>query len=192
MNYLAHLFLAEDNPESIIGNFLGDFVKGRLEGYKNIYNLEIIAGIKNHRLIDTFTDNHYIYRQSKRRISKDNSRYSGIIIDICYDHFLATKWSNFSEINLEKFTEEIYKVLKTNYEILPTRLKNILPIIIRENWLLSYKTIDGINITFKRLSRRLKRENQMERATEELIRNYEELEADFLLFFPEVIQEFVV
>ena len=60
MNYLAHLFLAEDNPQSIIGNLLGDFVKGRLEQYKNIYNPEIIAGINisnTFKLLKTITNN---------------------------------------------------------------------------------------------------------------------------------------
>jgi acyl carrier protein phosphodiesterase len=37
MNYLAHLKLAEDIPESIGENFLGNFVKGSLENYPHIY-----------------------------------------------------------------------------------------------------------------------------------------------------------
>ena len=31
MNYLAHLYLAEQSREGLLGSLLGDFVKGRLD-----------------------------------------------------------------------------------------------------------------------------------------------------------------
>ena len=86
MNYLAHLFLSDGTPESLIGNLLGDFVKGSIE---NIYSLKIIEGIYLHRKIDSFTDSHPIFRSSKRLIGVDRRRFSGIMIDVFYDHFLA-------------------------------------------------------------------------------------------------------
>ncbi|NEQ38198.1 MAG: DUF479 domain-containing protein [Okeania sp. SIO3I5] len=187
MNYLAHLFLAKNTAESQIGNLLGDFVKGHLEQYETIYSNEIITGIKTHRQVDFFTDTHPIYLRSKNRISKSHRRLAGIIIDICYDHFLANHWNLFSDENLDVFVQKIYVLLKKNQEILPERLKKILPKIISENWLSSYKKISGINLTFVRLSRRLNRENNLASATNELLKNYAEIKSDFLIFFPEVI-----
>jgi len=187
MNYLAHLFLAKNTAESQIGNLLGDFVKGHLEQYETIYSNEIITGIKTHRQVDFFTDTHPIYLRSKNRISNSYRRLAGIIIDICYDHFLANHWNLFSHENLDIFVQKIYVILKNNQEILPERLKKILPRIISENWLSSYKNISGINLTFVRLSKRLKRENNLATATNELLKNYPEIESDFLIFFPEVI-----
>ncbi|MDJ0554694.1 MAG: ACP phosphodiesterase [Microcoleaceae cyanobacterium MO_207.B10] len=187
MNYLAHLYLANNTPESQIGNLLGDFVKGILAEYEVIYSPEIIQGIKTHRQVDCFTDRHPIYMISKNRISNNYSRLAGIIIDIFYDHFLANHWHLFSPVSLDEFVKNVYLVLSKNQTILPDRLNRILPKIISENWLCSYKTISGINLTFARLSKRLKWKNNLATASNELIKNYTELESDFLSFFPELI-----
>lgn len=187
MNYLAHLLLAENNPDSQIGNFLGDFVKGYLKSYQDVYSQKILEGIRNHREIDTFTDKHPIYIQSKRRITNSRSRFAGIIIDIVYDHFLARNWHDFYEDSLENFINKIYITLQTNQDKLPPKLQKILPIMIEENWLLSYREIDGIALTFNRLSKRFKKENTLMNSEEELLNNYQELEEDFRKFFPHVL-----
>lgn len=188
MNYLAHLFLAEKTAESRLGNLLGDFVKGNLESWQLHYSPEIIKGIKIHRQVDQFTDEHRIYIRSKRRISPINKVYSGIIIDIFYDHFLAKNWSFFSEENLQDFIKNIYGILKDNQPLLPVKLQQVLPRLMTEDWLNSYQTIEGIYLTLIRLSRRLKRENNLALALHDLVNHYQELEADFLTFFPEAIE----
>jgi acyl carrier protein phosphodiesterase len=188
MNYLAHLFLAEDTPESKIGNLLGDFVKGSLENYTNIYSSEIIRGILQHRKIDAFTDTHEIYCRSKKRISHNQKHYSGIAIDIYYDHFLSLHWSQFSSENREEFIQNIYKILQVNSEILPENLKSILPRIQTENWLNAYRTLAGTELTLTRISRRFKRINPLDRAGLDLQEHYQDLERDFLDFFPELIE----
>ena len=187
MNYLAHLFLSEASAESRLGNLLGDFVKGNLEPYKNCYDRQIIQGIKTHRKIDCFTDNHAIYIQSKRRISASNRRLAGIIIDICYDHFLAKHWDVFSQEKLEIFVRSIYIILQENQSILPPKLQQALPRMIREDWLGCYQTLTGVDLTFSRIARRLKRDNNLANAVNELVDNYTEIESDFLIFFPEII-----
>lgn len=186
MNYLAHLLLAENHPESRIGNLLGDFVKGKLEQYETCYSEEIINGIKLHRKVDEFTDKHPIFISSKRRIV-NNKRLAGIIIDICYDHFLAKNWDIFYDEKLDKFVDNIYIELEENRNILPANLQQALPRMIAEDWLGSYKTPEGVGLTFARIARRLKRENNLATALDELMENYAEIEADFLSFFPEVI-----
>jgi acyl carrier protein phosphodiesterase len=70
MNYLAHLFLAEDTAESLIGNLLGNFVKRSLESHKERYSEDILKRIETHRKADSFTDTHCIFRRSKQRLSK--------------------------------------------------------------------------------------------------------------------------
>ena len=187
MNYLAHLFLAENTPESRIGNLLGDFVKGSIDSYENIYSPSILQGIINHRKIDFFTDHHPIFLQSKRRISKEKGRFSGIRIDIFYDHFLANNWNLFAEEDLEIFVQKMYNILNDNINILPRRLQQMLPFMIKENWLYSYKDLEGITLTCQRLSRRFKRVNPLAKASEELILNYNELQQDFLVFLPELL-----
>jgi acyl carrier protein phosphodiesterase len=187
MNYLAHLYLAEDTPESLIGNLLGDFVKGSLETNQTRYCREILKGIKTHRQVDFFTDTHLIYRKSKQRLNKIHRHFSGVIIDIFYDHFLAKNWSLFSFESLEEFSQKIYRVLENNRLILPEKMQRLLPVMKAENWLVLYRDIRGIELTFNRLSRRVKRENNLLLAREDLEQNYQEIESDFLAFFPQTI-----
>ncbi|MGD1909527.1 MAG: ACP phosphodiesterase [Rivularia sp. (in: cyanobacteria)] len=184
MNYLAHLFLSEGTPESLIGNLLGDFVKGSI---KNIYSKEIIKGINLHRKIDIYTDSHPIFRSSKRLISLKRRRFSGIMIDVFYDHFLAKNWSDYSSIALGDFAHHVYQVLQENKSILPLRLQNILPDMITNDWLKSYQDSNVIDRAINGISRRIKRKNNLCGGVEELLLNYQQLQADFSLFFPELI-----
>lgn len=184
MNYLAHLYLAEDIPESILGNLLGDFVKG--QGAK-AYCDEIKRGIQLHQKVDIYTDSHPVVRRSKKLISSVNRRYAGIIVDVFYDHFLAKNWLDYSSIALQDFTLKVYKILQDNEAILPESLKKNLENIIRRNLLMSYAEIKGINFALQRISLRLKRENSLGSASEELTEKYEQFEADFQRFFPDLI-----
>ncbi|AFY55210.1 hypothetical protein Riv7116_2705 [Rivularia sp. PCC 7116] len=184
MNYLAHLFLSNGTPNSLIGNLLGDFVKGSIE---NVYSPGIIKGIYLHRKIDIFTDSHPIFRSSKRLIGLNRRRFSGIMIDVFYDHFLAKHWSNYSSISLGNFTNRVYQVLQDNKNILPERLKSILPDMIAHDWLASYKDTSAINRAINGLSYRIKRKNNLFGGVEELFLNYQQLQADFSMFFPELI-----
>ncbi|ACK70352.1 protein of unknown function DUF479 [Gloeothece citriformis PCC 7424] len=187
MNYLAHLFLAENTPESRLGNLLGDFVKGNLDNFKTVYSPQIIQGIKIHQKIDYFTDRHPIFKQSKQRISEKNRRYAGVIIDIYYDHFLSKNWLTYSNQDLEIFVTQIYQMLETYKSLLPDKLKNALPRMIQEDWLGSYRYLTGIDQTFSRLSRRIKRHNNIAFALEDLITHYSLLEEDFVNFFPQLV-----
>ncbi len=184
MNYLAHLFLSDGTPESLIGNLLGDFVKGSIE---NIYSTQIIKGIYLHRKIDCFTDSHPIFRSSKRLISLNRRKFSGMMIDVFYDHFLAKNWSEYSNIGLNDFTNSVYQVLQENKNLLPERLKSILPDMIANDWLASYRETSTINRAINGLSRRIKRENNLLGGVEELFLNYQQLQVDFSKFFPELI-----
>lgn len=185
MNYLAHAFLSEkNNDESVIGNLLGDFVKGNPDHH---YSGDILKWIKIHRKIDYFTDAHSMFRSSKRLISHNRRRFSGIIIDICFDHFLAKNWRQFSDEELPVFVQRVYAILESNKLMLPERLKTILPRLISEDWFTSYKSLDGVGSVLNRMSKRLKRENTLAGSVDEIIYNYEQLESNFFSFFPELI-----
>jgi acyl carrier protein phosphodiesterase len=91
MNFLAHLHLSGNNPNIMLGNFMGDFVKGK--SYRQQYEPEIIKGIELHRSIDEFTDSHPVVTESKNRLRPTYRHYSGVIVDVFYDHFLAANWN---------------------------------------------------------------------------------------------------
>lgn len=186
MNYLGHLYLADDTAESLIGNLLGDFVKGSLN--KDTYPLAIAQGIKLHRKVDVFTDSHQVFRASVNRITAARRRFAGIMVDIFYDHFLAKNWSRYSAIPLPNFSQNVYTVLTHHHWILPERLQRMLPYIVGEDWLTSYANISAIHRTLNRLSKRFKRDNRLMNSSEELVANYELLETDFHEFFPDLIR----
>ncbi|NIP39778.1 MAG: DUF479 domain-containing protein [Candidatus Dadabacteria bacterium] len=184
MNYLAHAYLSDKSEESIIGNLLGDFVKGNPDQH---YDGEILKWIKIHRKIDSFTDSHTVFRSSKRLISHERRRFSGIIIDICFDHFLAKNWHEFSNEEFSVYVKKVYSILERNKGILPQRLISILPRLVSEDWFTSYKSLEGIGSTLNRMSKRLRRDNSLAGSVDEIAGNYSELEANFFRFFPEAI-----
>lgn len=184
MNFLAHIFLSGDNKELMIGNFIADYVKGQR---KNDYSPLVKKGIELHRGIDDFTDHHEITSMSKRRLYKNHHKYSGVVVDLFYDHFLAKKFSEYSSIPLTDFASATYKTLQTYEHLLPIPVKGFLPFMIERNWLFNYSTIEGIGRTLAGLGKRVSFENKMEEATEDLIMNYSEFEKEFSLFFPQLI-----
>ncbi|MCT4630100.1 acyl carrier protein phosphodiesterase [Winogradskyella sp.] len=184
MNFLAHIYLSGDNELITIGNFVADGIRGNK--YKN-YPEDIQIGIQLHRAIDTFTDAHPIFRKCTKRLHKNYGHYSGVIIDIFYDHFLAKNWKDYSEIPLADYINDFYKSLNKNFDILPEKFQRLTPIIIEGNWLLSYATIEGIQLVLNGMNRRTKGRSKMNEATNELKIHYEAFEQDFKAFFKELI-----
>ena len=184
MNYLAHLYFADNTQLSLLGNLMGDFVKGK--SY-NSFHPEIVKGIKLHRLIDKYTDSHLIVRQSKNRISNERRRFSGVLIDIFYDHFLAKNWTKFSDTDFFNHVHDWYKKLNSDIDCeIPENMKRITKIMHEEDWLSSYKTVGGIGSVLNRISLRVRFQNNLTGGEEELLANYQYLEDDFYEFFPQL------
>ena len=183
MNFLAHLYLAKTDEEIIIGNFIADTIKGNQFQH---YSEKIQFGIRMHRAIDVFTDEHPIFRQSKRRLDEKYRLYKGVIIDIIYDHFLAKNWQQYSTTPLDTFSQEIYALLFKNFEILPDRAKHLLPYMSNQNWLYSYRTIPGITSILHDMNVRTKGLSKMNEAVVDLQENYAIFEKDFTAFFKEL------
>lgn len=184
MNYLAHIYLSGDNELVTIGNFMADGIKGK--NYKK-YNIDIQKGILLHREIDTFTDANPIVRKSTKRLHKRYGHYSGVIVDILYDHYLAKNWHGYSNIPLDKYIQGFYSSLDRHINVLPPRILKMMPHLIADNWLKSYATIEGIQRVFNGMNKRLKNIDNMNEATNELEAFYEEFESEFTAFFAELI-----
>lgn len=187
MNYLAHLYLAEDDDAALVGNLLGDFIKGRIH---TRLDSPIYRGVRLHRAVDRFTDAHPIHRRSRRRISTMRRRYAGIIVDMAYDHFLARHWSQLRERSLEQFAQRVYEALYRYYAELPPRLRQILPHMVREDWLTGYRDVDNIALALDRLSQRLSRPTALLGAIDEILSVYQQLESDFMRLLP-ALERFV-
>jgi acyl carrier protein phosphodiesterase len=184
MNFLAHIYLSFGDKEITLGNFFADHIRGNK--YKH-FPERIQKGILLHREIDTFTDAHPIAKQSSKRLHKNYSHYSRVIVDIFYDHFLAKNWKKYSEVPLEEFVENFYDLLEDNYGVLPLATQRMMPYMITDNWLLSYANLDGISKVLAGMNRRTKNKSKMNFAILDLEEHYSAFENEFTLFFEELI-----
>jgi len=184
MNFLAHIYLSGEDEGVTIGNFIADGIKGKR--YQK-YPQTIQKGILLHRAIDSYTDSHLTVRKSTKRLHENYGHYSGVIVDILYDHFLAKNWKDYSDVSLDVYVANFYETLRNSYEILPTRIQRMMPYMISDNWLLSYATVQGISKILDQMNVRTKGVSKMNFAVMELEEFYAEFEEEFTSFFAELI-----
>jgi acyl carrier protein phosphodiesterase len=185
MNFLAHAYLSGNEEDILIGNFIADAVKGN-----SISRLSegIQKGVRLHREIDSFTDQHPVFIRSKKRIQDSYGKFSGVVIDIYYDHFLASSWSSYSDNELSEFALYVYNLIFENYSVLPSKSRRILPYMAIHNWLVGYSSFRDLQWVFDGMSRRSRQYNsRMESAVESLKEDYGSFEKDFIEFFPDMI-----
>ncbi len=162
---------------------MADGIRGK---HFETYAVDIQKGIILHRAIDTFTDAHPVFRMSTKKLHERYHHYSGVIVDVFYDHFLAKNWKKYSDENLAEFIDHFYTSLEQNKEILTERTVALMPYMIKQNWLLSYQTVEGIREILTQMDSRTKNKSQMRFATEELVLFYDEFEQEFSTFFEDL------
>lgn len=151
MNYLGHLLLSGDDPLVITGNFMADAVKGRdLSAYPEA----VQRGIRLHRRIDVFTDSHELTRIGRERLHEHCGKYAGVALDLFYDHCIAADWNAQEEGPLKNFATRMYGVLQHHAHLMPDRTRDMLPYMVRGDWLTNYARIEGIAWALEGLSRR--------------------------------------
>lgn len=179
MNYLAHLFLAANTAESMIGNLAGDFVKGPVHGTD-----AVSEGIRHHRRVDAFTDTHPSVAAFRRVLLPDHGHYARIISDVFFDHFLAADFSRYSSESLEEFVTRAFAMMD-GHPLPSGRMAAVYPHM--KGWMLSYREVESVHIALANLSKRLSRKPHLETATHHLIDSRAELERRFHDFFPDVV-----
>lgn len=184
MNFLAHTYLSGCNDEIIVGNFMGDYVKGK--NYTHLPEL-VRKGVLIHRDIDTYTDTHEISRRMRGRLVEAYHKYAGVIVDIFYDHFLAVSWKDYCGIPLKEYVDRTYDVLKRNYKSLPQGIKVWFPTFLENNWMLAYQTVEGIELVLDRMSANTSLPDHTDFAIKRLRDQYQEFSADFHEFFPQIV-----
>lgn len=186
MNLVAHQLLSFNNPEWQAGNHLGEVVKGK--NYKK-YEASIQKGILLHRFIDSYTDSHDIVKLSTKNLHGNHGKYSSVIVDIFYDYLLIKNWDKFSKVNFYEFKDNCYRVLENFMDLYPAELRFYTKKLIEKDWFTAYETIEGVEITLKKLSVRTKFENTMHKAVKDLYLKESLFEEHFLTFFPEILKE---
>ncbi len=183
MNYLAHLYLSSHSDAALVGALLGDFVK--VDHYRR-YPAPVARAIILHRSIDSFTDAHPLHRASRRRLDARFRHTRSLLVDLFYDHFLARDWDRWANQPLALFTKRVYAAMQAVDHPLPPRLERMLPYMVADDWLASYRELENVGRALAGLSRRLQVPNHLNQGLAELTANYDELESDFLAFWPEL------
>ena len=180
MNFLAHAWLAGPEEAYRVGGLLGDFIKGPVP---DTLPPGVGEGVRLHRAIDSYADNHPAFRASRSRVSPARRRVAGVMVDMFYDHFLARHWAEYQPgEDLEDFTARQYALLAGLGTDLPARLARILPAMRADDWLASYREVDTIAQALDRMANRLTRANSLPGSGAELVEHYAGFEADFRVF----------
>ena len=185
MNTLAHLYLSGNDPDLILGNFIGDSVRGR-----EFFQLDerVQEGVRLHRKIDRFTDQHPIFRQISSLMRGDFGRYCTVVADVFLDHFLARDWERFDARSLEDYTRWIHQILAERIDTCPERSRRYFKYLSTTDTLLHYRSTEGISRTLLQMAKRARFNSGMENAGAVLRRQYPQLKEGFESFFPELVR----
>lgn len=189
MNHLAHFFLARRSAEAVVGAFLGDFVKGKIQADE--FPEEMRVEIMVHRHIDAFTDSDARILRSKELFINTRRRFAGIALDVAFDHFLARNWDIYANESLRGFTQNVYADLNRNLHYFPPNFQTFLPRMIADDWLASYKDFERVKFSLQRMSLRVRGGESLAQAFDEIKANYDFFDELFKEFFPR-LQDFVI
>lgn len=186
MNYLAHLYFSAPTPLAWSGSLMGDFVKGPIS---TELPEELSTHLQLHRRIDTFTTQSHSFQRSRRRLDPRFRYARAILVDVFYDHFLASDWADYSSTPLEEFSQNVYRGLRECYDHLPPALQAQLPRMTEYDWLTSYREPAVVLRVLQRLEVRLNHRFPLSEGFSELNLHRVDLKDDFGQFMQELNTE---
>ena len=186
MNFLAHIYLSGNNKLMMIGNFIGDSVKGK--EHEQLHPM-VRKGVMLHRNIDDFTDRDPVNAEIRKLLHPVAGKYAGVYLDMFYDHFLAANWDDFSpEVPLRNFCIRFYFDAMFRHKFLPPKVIAFLPTLVWKNRLKSYASLDLLKEALDLMSNCTSLPENNANAIKVLSDNYDEFKAAFYDFFPRIIE----
>ncbi|HLY95891.1 MAG: ACP phosphodiesterase [Sideroxydans sp.] len=176
MNFLAHAFLAGDEPALIVGGVVGDWIKGSLPG---TLPEDLARGVALHRAIDHFAESHPAFRRSRARVSVERRRYAGVLVDVFYDHLLARDWAAIHRQPLQEYCRTVYALIRERMDDLPAAGHPALTMMAQQDWLSSYAQIEGVADILARMSRRARQPNPLKDGEQEFLADVDGFTGDF-------------
>jgi acyl carrier protein phosphodiesterase len=185
VNFLAHFHLAWPDELLVVGGLEGDFHKGPLPGS---LSPALVAGVTLHRAIDAYTDAHPAVAEVRRGFPPELRRYAGILIDLCFDHFLALRWQAYSELAPADFNEAVYAMLGRHAGKMSTGARRMASRLHEYDVLHRYREWDTITASATRIGERLRHRNPLADSHRLLPPLLPDLEQTFTTFYPELIR----
>lgn len=185
MNHLAHALVAHRTGTSITGNLMGDFVKGRPED--TVHGV-LLEGVRLHRRVDAFTDDHPAFRRCRARVRPELRRFAGILVDVYWDHVLARDWDRYGPQPLPDFARRVYADLARHRDALPARMHRFVEYMVSTDLLVAYAAPEGLARALSGMSRRMRRENPLAEGAAEFERIAADVSADFHEFLPDLLE----
>jgi acyl carrier protein phosphodiesterase len=183
MNYLAHAYLSPDDPQILMGNLWGDLL--RPKDYDSL-NPSLIKGVIQHKIIDTFTDQHEDVDQIVKLLRPYQAKYTPVVADVLMDFILGKFWHMFHEQSLEDFCKVKYKIVAQHLHLIPDRLHPRIHRMMENRWLESCASRDRMKITLRMLSKRASFENNIPEAMMSYDLHEPTLDRLFLSFFDDL------
>lgn len=187
MNYLGHLYLSEDKDQILVGNFIADAVKGRnfLQ-----YPVSVQDGIKLHRAIDFFTDQHPVVQKCNRLFAPAYGKYAGVVTDMVFDYYLASEWKIYSQHALPEFVNKINIILLQWFYLMPYKMQLIMPYWIKNRWPEIYSTKNGLFRALNGMPRYTSLPLKSEFVLQILHEQHQPLRLMFNTFISDALEEF--
>lgn len=138
-----------------MGNFCGDYVKGKLDSeHKKSLPENFLKGVRLHRFIDHFTDTDETVRIVVAELRYLYHRAAPVAADICFDHFLAKHYSKFYATGLRQFVSEFYGKMTLNDHLIPQEMRPLAYALKENDWLYKYREWETVERTFSSMGRR--------------------------------------
>lgn len=182
MNFLAHLCLASGDSDLMLGGLFGDFIRGRRA--LRAFPEPVRQGIILHRYIDRRTDHAPVVKKLRTKFPREFRRYSGIIIDLAFDHELALNWWRYMPMSLERFDVETRDLIRDNAAMVPEGLSQFMQYADRHGLFTAYRDEDVILYALAGIGTRLSRANPLHRVAEIWPQLALEFRSSFREFFP--------
>jgi len=184
MNYLAHSFLSFSNEPILFGQFIADDIKGNKWQQ---YEANIQQGILLHRFIDDFTDSHAQVLELKKLLHPRLGKFSGVVLDVLFDHVLSLKWKTYAEPSRERWIQETYLQLGLRRPEMSEKRKFIIDKMIEHDWMNMYLTQQGTSEILNQMGRRIPFGNSLEDSFEVFVLYQKDIISTFDDFFPQII-----
>lgn len=185
VNYLAHFYLADPDPELMFGNYIGDGVRG---SDLSRFSENVQRGIRFHRFIDTFTDQHNEVTQAKSLFHETQNKFAGVVVDVLFDHVLANKWQQFHQVDLDAFAQKCYETVGSQKHLMPVRSARFYEYMVSRNALKNYASAKGMEQVFMGMDSRTAYPSNMSEAVKRLEEVRPDFEMHFERFFPQLVE----